>query len=300
MNGVPCDDVLNISDNLPRDKSFLIYNIWFTNPPRKVLKKIRSLEGYDVFTGTLEQLCTTIDGRGVLVHYSAEKRHAQPVFGTVNIPIQNAKDLIDVFKHLSASMRTIYLSWPALPPQDASLGNISTFRDQRQEAGDNKDLWDILIQIRNTAMKDLYIQVKVINPLPDVGNFSGSFKFLGSWLGPLAVVNAQVFWLSNSFQKHAVDSVDKFREVMGDERAHNLWLEWPQNAEGLRVKKEEEDAWDAANCEGGSAKSQKAPAVDEKQRASGPQKKRKRQHPKVCGDCCFRYGCGKRFSVGLD
>jgi len=86
-------------------------------------------------------------------------------------------------------------------------------------------------------MQDIYIRVKVINPPPDVGNFSGSFKFLGLWLGPLAVVNAQVFWYSNAFQKHAVDSVDKFREVMCDERAQNLWMEWPQNAEGLRVKK---------------------------------------------------------------
>jgi len=110
MNGVPCDDVLKISDNLPRDKSFLIYNIWFTNPPQKVFKKIRSLSGYDVFIGTLEELCTKIDGRGVVVHYSVQKRHAQPAFGTVNIPIQNVKDLIDVFHHLSASMRTIYLS----------------------------------------------------------------------------------------------------------------------------------------------------------------------------------------------
>jgi len=274
--------------------------MWLTNPPRDVLKKLPPLPDYNVFVGTLEELCTKIDGQGVVIHYSVQRRQSQPAFGIVNIPIRNVKDLTDVFLHLPSSMRTIYLSWPALPPQDASLGNISQFREQRQEAGDNKDLWELLIQTRYTALKDMYMHVRVVNPPPGVGNFSGQLKFLGFWIGPLAVVNAQIFWYSNTFEKHAVDSVDKFHEIMSDERARNLWMEWPQNAEGLRVKKEEDDAWDAVNCEGGSAKLPEAPAVDGKQRASGLHKKRDRQNPTECSGCCFKGSEGNRFRVGLD
>ena len=261
MNEEKRSDILEIANKLTgfsaqvSDFKFLMFA---TNPTAEAKTSLHHTGGQASFFGTLKEFCDAFAGNNVCTHYCVQRVNGQPTLGHVKIPIRHEVDLAQCFWNLPDEMRTLYLTWPngRVIPDD-----FSKFREPRQEAGSNTFLWSLLIQARNSPVKDFLVEICVCNAPPDVTMYSGRLMFLGHWLGPIACMNAGLYFDKEDEEMIPIDSISKMQEVMWECRKHNVRIVWPMNQADMLIKQKKLDLYDAQRGEGGSAK-QKDPAVD--------------------------------------